>query len=144
MIPLLEGAWSQRGYLVDEHDCDADSKLLTDAAILFAMPVFRTVAGDRLCSGAGAAGQFLGFSIATIDLPPTNPPGSYVQGDTVGVLRRGVMWVWVLTPTTPGALAYYDAAGNLSVLPTNNTAVPNGIFETSAKAGGGLAQLRLQ
>jgi hypothetical protein len=91
--------------------------------------------------GTSGVGAFLGISVYDDTVRPAN--GSfYVAGDTAAVMIRGVIWVTVTSTVTPGSAAYYDSSGNITATSTSNTAIPNGVFETSA-ASGALAVLRI-
>lgn len=79
-------------------------------------------------------------------LDPTRDPQNgdkYAQYDTAAVLTRGVIWVTVGAAVAAGDPAYFvPATGVITNVATSNTAIPDGIFDSSA-ASGGLAKLRL-
>ena len=96
-----------------------------------------------LTVGGAGAGGLLGI----VCMDPTiraqiAATNGFGVGDTAAVLIKGALWVTVTAAVTPGAAAYYDSSGNITSVSTSNTAIPNGVFETTAAANG-LAVLRL-
>lgn len=67
----------------------------------------------------------------------------YVKGATVPVMTKGVIWVMASVQVAVGEPVYFvPATGVLTNVSTNNTLIPNAIWESST-AGAALAKVRL-
>ncbi|MBY0299989.1 MAG: hypothetical protein K2X71_28790 [Methylobacterium sp.] len=111
----------------------------TPGGIAFGKPAFQGTRDD----GIAAAGSiFRGVVLADRGVRPENGGDLFAKGDTAPVLVRGVVWVAVAGAVTAGAPAHLTAAGGFSAAGAGTTAIPGGLFDTSAPAGG-LVRLRL-
>lgn len=132
---------------------DIDTKICEDLSVPavgigFGLAVTGgTVHGDRsACLGTGSGKTFVGITVADPTLPniATGFTDKYADGDNMGVLVRGDIWVVARDAVSAGDAGYYDPAngalGNASV--SGATVIDDSRWMTSAVAGA-LAVIRL-
>lgn len=119
-------------------DWDADSRIVeTEAGIGFGLAVSRG-AGDRGVVIGGA--QFVGISLHDVTQPPDNVD-EYSEGENIGVMTRGLIYVVAALPVEAGQVVRYnETTGALS--DSDGTLIAGATWESSA-AQGGIAKLRL-
>ena len=116
------------------------SRTVEDAAgIGFGLPVFQGSADDGITATVGTA--FRGITVRSQARDAVNP-NVYAEHESAKVRTKGVIWVTVLAAVTAGAAVYFTDDGEWTDTSTDNTAVTNAIFDSSASAGG-LAKIRL-
>lgn len=117
---------------------DVVSSRAAEAAIAFGLAVTYGTDPETQCAVIdNAADVFLGVALKeqTITVDAGATPG-YEATDTVAVLEKGAVYVEVTSDVTAGAAAYVDVSnGKFTDVSTDNLAVPNGRFETSAVSG---------
>lgn len=127
------------GERADMRSFEAVSRVCEPATIGFGVAVIRGTADNQVT--VGAAGKFVGITVRDITLPATNAD-VYKQGNTVGVMTIGTMFVVPTANVADGDAVYYDANGALTNVSGGNTAIPGAVWEATT-ASGGLAVLRL-
>lgn len=60
----------------------------------------------------------------------------YAQYDTVAIMTKGVIAVVTASAATPGAPVYFADDGSITATATDNTALPNAVFDSTAAADG--------
>lgn len=114
----------------------------TPQPIAFGDPVLQGASEQTVISANGGSGAFRGIAVRDVTLPPT-AGDQFAATTTLGVLTLGVVWVTATAAVSAGGPAYVTFAGALTDASSGNTAIPNGIWD-STTTGAGLAKLRLK
>jgi hypothetical protein len=124
------------------------SRTVQDATLAFGVPVFQGALDNSVTATPGTA--FRGISIVEKNaLPFTMTGGSlaasgmtYQQGDTAGIITKGVVWVLASSVTVAGQQVYLTAGGLYTDVASGDTAIPGALFDDSV-ASGALVKIRL-
>ena len=111
------------------------------SAISFGDPVVQGASEQLVLPANGNTGTFRGIAVRNPTLPPGNAD-QYLATNSIAVLTKGVIWVNAAVAVTAGQPVYATSARLLTNASTNNTVVPNAMWD-SATTGAGLAKLRL-
>ncbi|MCW6510975.1 structural cement protein Gp24 [Lichenifustis flavocetrariae] len=109
--------------------------------ISFGDPVLQGASDGTIQSVSGGSGAFRGIAVRDPTLPPS-AGDQYVATLTAAVLTKGVIWVNATVAVAAGQPAYVTSAGALTNVATNNTAIANGMWDSTTTIAG-LARLRL-
>lgn len=94
---------------------------------------------DMTVTDSEASKKFEGIAV----LDPTQSADTYAQYATVGVMKKGVIWVQASEAVAKGDPVYFTpASGILSKTSASNTQIANAAWDSST-SGAGLAKLRL-
>jgi len=125
---------------------DVVSSRAAEGAVAFGLAVTYGTDPEKQCEVVdNASDTFLGVALKThtVVVAAGATPG-YADEDSVSVLEQGAVWVEVTSAVAAGAPAYVDVSNaKFTDVSTDNLAVPNGSFETSAESGG-LAVLKIK
>lgn len=146
-MAVLQSAYASRmnaltlGMIVNQELWNAVSLINEDeTAIGFATAVFIGAADDT-ATATPTAGEFEGITFrdtlvdgATVD--------TFAEGDTMPVLKKGVVAVQASKAVSKGDPVYVTDAGAFTDVATDNTALPNATFDGTTSAAG-LVPLRL-
>lgn len=115
------------GMIANAEDQNRISRTVEDAAgIAFGKAVFRG-AGDHGCTATPAATKFLGVTIVDHGVPVLVAganPDRYAQGETAGIMKRGVVWVTPAVAVSDGDQVYVTPAGAFTNVAAGNVAIP--------------------
>ncbi|WP_072389859.1 DUF2190 family protein [Hyphomicrobium sp. CS1GBMeth3] len=128
------------GQIADMRSYEAVSRICEDATLAFGRAVIRGTADNQV--KVGAAGKFVGITMRDITLPAANND-AYKQGNTVAVMTRGTMFAIPGANVADGDAVYYTATGALTNVATDNTLIPNAVWERTTSSGN-LGLIRLQ
>jgi hypothetical protein len=130
------------GMVANSEPRDVITLVCTVGAIAFGLPVMQG-AGDNTCKPPAAASIYRGISIIDPTLAGATPD-SYLVGDNVAVMTRGVVWVTASVAVAVGDAVYFvPATGVWTNVVGANQLVSNAIWDSST-TGAGLAQIRLK
>ena len=128
------------GQIADTRSFEAVSRICQPATIGFGKAVIRGTADNQVT--IGAAGAFAGIAVRDITLPALNND-AYKQGDTIAVMTRGTIFAVPSANVADGDPVYRTALGVLTNVATDNTLIPNAVWERTTLSGG-LGVIRLQ
>jgi len=115
-----------------------------EGVVPFGLAVKRGTDPEKQCIVISANTEtLLGVALKTHTVVQTGDIAQYADTDTVSVLEQGAVYVEVTAAVVAGEAAYVDVAnGKFTNVATDNLAVPNGKFISSA-ADAGLAALAI-
>lgn len=116
---------------------DADTGIAQDSAIGFGLAVCKGDANDQavVLGQPSGAGDFVGITMADNTLPnlAATQTDEYQEGENVGVLVRGDIWVAPANNVTAGDPVYFNsstgALGTTGI--SNGVSIPNAKWLTS-------------
>lgn len=127
------------GMVLNSEPCVVVSRIAEDAEGIGFGKVCVQGTADNQVVDSEATVPFVGIAV----LDPTKAGDTYAQGDTVAVMKKGVIVVSASEAVAVGDPVYYTpATGVLSKTATSNTLIAGAIWETST-SGAGLAAIRL-
>ena len=125
------------GMIADMRNRTVLSRVAQIGPVAFGVPSFRGTADNTMLTvGATGAGAFEGITVRDPTVRPlVTYPDTFQQYDIVPVLIKGIVWVRVVSPVTPGQAALLDGAGNFTALSGTGYATDAITFTTNPAAG---------
>jgi hypothetical protein len=116
------------------------TRLCEDTTIGFGKACFQGTADNEVTATASAA--FVGISV--IDTTLENSIADvYAEGDNMGILNKGVIWVVAGDDVAAGEAVYVDGDGKFVESESGATELPNVVFDSSGAADA-LVKIRLR
>lgn len=137
------------GMVANQETSNRITRQCEDAAgIAFGRAVFRG-ANAKGITATPNANTFVGITMASYSggsttFPSTNADPVWNQGQSVGVLERGVIWVNSTTAATAGGTVYVTAAGAVTNSASGNTALPANVTFDDTITAAGLVRVRVK
>lgn len=129
------------GQVVNQELHNAVSLLLEDStAIGFGRAVFTGTADNEATATPSALFEGVTFRDITVEGATAD---TFEQGDTMPVMKMGVVAVQAAVAVNKGDAVYVTSAGAWTNVSTSNTAVPEAVFDGTITAAG-LVPLRLK
>lgn len=128
------------GLIANMETANTITRLCGVSSIGFGKAVFQHTGDDEVTTTPGT--KFRGITVIDTTLDHTTPD-RYEEGDNVGILEDGVIWVVAGGAVTAGAAAYVDGAGDFVIETTGATALPGCSFDSSG-GDGSLVKLRVR
>lgn len=127
------------GMVLNSEPCVVISRIAEDAEGIGFGKVAVQGDADNTITDAEASKAYRGITV----LDPTKDGDAYARYDTVAVMTKGLIVVTASVAVDAGDPVYFvPATGVLTNVATDNTEIPNAIWDTST-SGEGLAALRL-
>lgn len=134
------GSAGAAGVVASMHGWDGDSRILESASAGWGLAVSQGVADNGAVLGGVT---FKGITIRDITIVHTTPD-RYEEGDTMGVLVRGDIWVVAGTDVVHSHQAYYNSAtGEIGGSGISNAVAIAGSSFMETVAEGGFVRVRL-
>lgn len=138
------------GQIANEEKYNAISRSVeTAAGIAFGAPVARGT-NDHGAVLLTSSNKFIGLAVKTIAPEHRQPGGTFIQDGyaartTMSAMTEGVMYNVADGAVAAGDAVYWNpATGRYSNSATNNIAIPQGFFDTSATAAGQIVKVTLR
>lgn len=138
------------GQIANEEKHNQISRTVSNAeGIPFGAPGFRVAGAGNDHKIAATGTDFLGIAVLTPAVPPVATGSTlvdgYPQNFTGAFMTDGQMFVEVNGAVAPGDAVYWDAAdGQFTATATDNVAIPDAFFDTTATAAGQIVEISLK
>jgi hypothetical protein len=147
-MPAVQTSYSERiaqaveGQVGNETNWDADTKIVeTAAGIGFGKAVSQGTSDKQIVVG-GALADFVGITIRDITLPASQND-TFAEGDEVGVLTEGDIWVKPSVEVVAGDPVHYNATTGVFTNTGGSGPIKGARYMTSNGGANGLALVRL-
>lgn len=138
-MPAVQTTYSENigkayaGMIADLRLADVVTGICEDATLGFGLPVSRGVADAGVTKGGS---QFSGVTVRDVTLPASQED-LYNEGDEVGVLRHGVIWLTVAEAVNAGDPVYFNTSTGAwyKSASAGRSLVADAMWETSASSG---------